>query len=135
MYSNISFKTLFWVLSLRIARHDFDNIHTYTHIFTRIQSIFNNRRSTLAKTVLLRRWCGGERREGGENEINSIKRCSIRCFGDASSRSSSWWSQGNTGLDARATANCRYRCGTKPSNTLCPSRNARSSLASPLPGT
>lgn len=72
MYSNISFKTLFWVLSLRIARHDFDNIHTYTHIFTRIQSIFNNRRSTLAKTVLLRRWCGGERREGGRTKSTRL---------------------------------------------------------------
>lgn len=150
MYSDISFKTLFWVLSLRIARHvgfvrQYTHIHT--HIFTRIQSIFNNRKSTLAKitkTVLSRRWRGWERRErereeggGGrrENEINSIKRYSIRYFGDASSRSSSCWSQGSTGPDARATASYRCRCETKSSNTLCPSRNARSSLASPLPGT
>lgn len=40
--------------------------HTHTHIFTRIQSIFNNRRSTLAKTVLSRRWWGWEWREGEE---------------------------------------------------------------------
>lgn len=76
MYSDISFKTLFWVLSLRIARHvgfvrQYTHTHIYTHIFTRIQSIFNNRKSTLAKitkTVLSRRWRGWERRGRGRGK-------------------------------------------------------------------
>ena len=137
MYSDISFKTLFWVFTFtncttrRFRQYTHTHTHTYSHAYSRF-SITEDLRS---RRRFYRVDGGDGSGERGKNEINSIKRYNIRCFGDAFSRSSSWWSQGSTGPDARATASCRYRCGTKPRNTLCPSRNARSSLASPLPGT